>query len=51
MTLAAWRLQLTSLLLFPGAVIQYRNLAPGDLVLMVSTSLMLCDKSTQTCGL
>ncbi|KAK9915319.1 hypothetical protein WJX75_007587 [Coccomyxa subellipsoidea] len=29
MTLAAWRLQLTALLLFPGAVIQYRNLAPA----------------------
>jgi hypothetical protein len=28
-TLAAWRLQLTTLLLLPGAVVQYRALQPG----------------------
>lgn len=41
MTLAAWRLQLTALLLFPGAVIQYRNLAPGNLLLLVPNGLLL----------
>lgn len=40
LTLAAWRLQLTAMLLFPGAVIQYRKLAPGTLLLFVHDRLI-----------
>jgi len=29
LSLAAWRLQLTTLLLLPGCVVNFRNLPPG----------------------
>ncbi|BDA43501.1 hypothetical protein COCOBI_04-5130 [Coccomyxa sp. Obi] len=41
LTLAAWRLQLTAMLLFPGAVIQYRKLAPALQVEALQSGLLM----------
>ncbi|CAL8468535.1 g8075 [Coccomyxa elongata] len=41
LTLAAWRLQLTAMLLFPGAVIQYRKLAPALQIEALQNGLLM----------